>query len=108
MSTSHTSDPDGAVPLSPREERILATIEDELRTSDPDLARSMTEVPLPIPHGGSRTAGSPGTAGAAGLLLLILAAALPPTARAVLGLTIVFALLPWLLLCWFDRRTPRE
>jgi Protein of unknown function (DUF3040) len=97
------SNPDDAMPLSPQEKQILASIEDEQWRRDPEFAVRMA-TPAAGP-GQARTVGRHGTAVAAILLLLVLATVLPPTWRAVLGLVLTLGVLPWLLLRRLERGT---
>jgi hypothetical protein len=104
MAAAHAPDPDDSVTLSPREKRLLASIEDELWSSDPEFGLHMTT-------GGatgrewSWTADSYGAAAAGVLLFLVVAAVLPPSWRAVLGLVLTLGVLPWLLLRAIGRNT---
>ena len=105
MAASYASGPRDPAPLSAREQRILAAIEDELWCSDPDLGLRMTAAGIRRRH--SRAAGGFGVA-AAVVLLLVLLAALPPAWRAVLGLVLTLGVLPWLLLYRLERHSSKE
>jgi hypothetical protein len=93
--------PDDAMPLSPREKQILTAIEDEEWRCDPEFAVHMATSGARR----GRSAGGPGTAVAAVLLLFVVATVLPPTGRAVLGLVLTLGVLPWLLLWRLERDT---
>lgn len=96
MPASYASGPDDTPPLSPREKRILAEIEDDLRNSDPEFTMRVAATATRL--GRPRAADGYGTAAASILLLLVLSAVLPPSGRAVLWLVLTLGVLPWLLL----------
>lgn len=104
MPVHHGSGPDDAMPLSPREKQILASIEDEEWRCDPEFAVRMATSAARWEQ--ARSARRHGTAVAAVLLLLVVAAVLPPAWRAVLGLVLMLVVLPWLLLWRLERDTP--
>ncbi len=96
MPASYASGPDDTPPLSPREKRILAKIEDDLRNSDPEFTMRMTATATRL--GRPSAADGYGNAAASILLFLVLSAVLPPSGRAVLWLVLTLVVLPWLLL----------
>jgi Flp pilus assembly protein TadB len=96
MPASSASGPNEPAPLSPRERRVLAAIEDELRSAGTEL-----DLPTTAATSGSVrvwTADNYWAAAAAALLVLLVIAVLPPSWRAVLGLALTFGVIPWLLL----------
>jgi hypothetical protein len=98
MTAAFHSNPDSSDPLSAREQRILASIENDLAGTDPGLAKAMAD------DGWTRIWSSPlghltprgvltGT-----VLLLAPGALMPASWWAVVGLLVVFVGLPWLVL----------
>ena len=91
------------VPLSTRERDALARIEADLHSSDPELAARMAVRPSAaarLPRSAQAV-----VALAAGLLVVVIAPVLvSPGGLAVLGLTAVVMLIPWLLLRATERR----
>jgi hypothetical protein len=106
MAASYALGPDDPIGLSAREKRILAVIEDQLWSSDPEFGLRMAAGPG-AGRGGSWTADRYGAAVAAVLLLVVVAAVLAPSWRGVLGLVLALGvlLLPWLLLRAIERNT---
>ena len=107
MSASYAAPgPDDPIALSAREKRILADIEDQLWSCDPEFGQRMTAGPR-AGRGGSWTAHGYRAAVAAVLLLLVVTAVLPPYWRAILGLVLTLGVLPCLLLWACERSTSR-
>jgi hypothetical protein len=106
MAASYAPGPDDPIALSAREKRILATIEDQVWSSDPEFGMRMAVGPV-AQRGGSWTADSYYAAAAVLLLLLVVTAVLPPSWRGVLGLVLALGvlLLPGLLLRRIERNT---
>jgi Protein of unknown function (DUF3040) len=104
MAATSASGADEPVPLSPRERRMLAAIEDELVSSDPEFGLRMTATTL----GRARvwTADSCCAAAAAVVLVLVVIAILPPSWRAVLALVFTLGVMPFLLVWAIERHRP--
>jgi len=96
MTTPFHSEPGTPDPLSPEEQRILASIEDELRSADPHFARTMddpdwTQISLAMPqYLRPRFALS-------AALLLVTGALMPASWWAAVGLFTFLLAAPWLL-----------
>jgi hypothetical protein len=92
-----------STPLTPREQRVLDRIEDDLTSSDPGLASRMAR------EGLARAAPSP--AGprirmiTAAVLVLVISAQLTPSGWALLAVIVTLVVLPGLLL-WLTERGP--
>jgi hypothetical protein len=97
MTAAFHSEPDTPDPLSRREQRILASIEDELRSADPRFASTMddhdwTQISLAPAH-----CRRPCVALSAVLLLLVAGAMMPASWWATVGLLTFLLTVPWLL-----------
>jgi hypothetical protein len=101
MSATSASGPDKPVPLSPRERQMLAAIEDELVSSDPEFLLRMTANPPGRTRGW--TADSYYAAAAVVALILSLIVILPPSWRAALLVVLTLVVMPWLLLRAIER-----
>lgn len=97
MPAAFHSEPNTPDPLSPREQRILAGIEEDLRSSDPLLAGSMEDQEWTrLPFAPARYLKSP-VALAAVPALLIAGALIPASWWSVVILLAFLLTLPWLL-----------
>jgi hypothetical protein len=99
MPTPYLPTPDEPSELSAREQKILASIEDDLLAADPTLARHFQCAYWPRAVTRSRAAARRGVLLIDALIILIAAAAVtPPDWRHVLGLLTALLLVPWILL----------
>ena len=97
MAASYTPGPDDPGGLSPYEQKILAGIEDEIHTTDPDLARRLANA------GQSRitlraVARHGALLVAALVVLMVSAVVLPTDLTGLLALLTTILLVPWILL----------
>jgi Flp pilus assembly protein TadB len=107
MSASHPCDPEEPGELSSREKKILASIEQDIQTTDPALARHMARRKRPKTRTPLRAAVRHGTLLIIALVILIVAAAvLPSGSWVVIGVLTTVLLVPWILL-FPARRSPK-
>ena len=105
MAASYTPGPDDPGELSPYERKILAGIEDEINTTDPNLARRLatadrsgTKLRAVARHGALLVA--------ALVVLMVSAVVLPTHLMGLLALLTTLLLVPWILL--FPKDHPRK